>query len=256
MVASTDVYGDLVERIGGELVSVTSLIHDPAQDPHSFEASARDQLAVSRAQLIVENGGGYDPFMRDLIQASGTDALVLDAFDQVGPGENEHIWYSVDAMAELSAVIAETLIAVDPDNVDAYVAAADAFAAELRPLQDTIREAALSGDVLMTEPVPAYLLEALGLTNVSPAAFTEAIEEGDDVPPAALQDVLDLIEGGTIAMLAYNSQTASPETEVVRKAAEAAGVPVVELTELLPDGDTYVSWMTANVTAVVAAVSR
>lgn len=256
VVASTDVYGDLVSEIGGDLVSVTSLIHDPAQDPHSFEASARDQLAVSEAQFIVMNGGGYDPFMQTLITASGTDALVLDAFDQVGSGDNEHIWYSVDAMADLSTAIGEALIAVDPDHADEYVSGVDAFTAQLQPLQDRIHSEARTGDVLLTEPVPAYLLEAVGLTNVSPTAFTEAIEEGDDVPPAALQDVLDLIKGGTIAMLAYNSQTASPETEVVRKAAETAGIPVVDFTELLPEGDTYISWMSANVDAIEAALAK
>jgi zinc/manganese transport system substrate-binding protein len=256
VVTSTNTYADIVQQIGGDLVTVTALIDDPAQDPHSFEPSARDQLAISQAKFIVLNGGGYDPFMQDLMSASGTDALVLDAFDQVGSGDNEHIWYSVDDMAELSSAIAEALIAVDPDHVDQYIAGADAFAAALRPLQDRVHEQARSGDVLTTEPVPAYLLEGMGFTDVSPKAFTEAIEEGGDVPPAALDDVLQLLAGGTVVLLAYNSQTASSETERVRQAAEDAGVPVVDFTELMPQGDTYVSWMTANIDAIQAALDE
>ena len=105
----------------------------------------------------------------------------------------------------------------------------------------------------MTEPVALYLLQASGYENKTPSEFTEAIEEGTDVPPLALQQTLDLFSSGTVSMLGYNEQTTSPETEKVLAAADAAGIPVVSFTETLPEGSDYVSWMTDNLAAIAAA---
>ena len=66
VVASTNVYGDIAKTIAGDAVDVTSLMDNPAQDPHSFEASAQNQLAVSKADIIIEYGGGYVDFMDTL----------------------------------------------------------------------------------------------------------------------------------------------------------------------------------------------
>src|SRR5690554_5707125 len=77
VVAVTDAYGSIAETIGGERVAVTSLISGPAKDPHDYEATARDQLVVSRAHLVIVNGGGYDDFMARLLDTS--TAVVIDA---------------------------------------------------------------------------------------------------------------------------------------------------------------------------------
>ena len=90
VVASTNVYGSIAESIGGDLVTVTSLITSAAQDPHSFEASAQDQLAISKADLVVENGGGYDPFIDTLLMASSSDAPVVNASEASGLLEADH----------------------------------------------------------------------------------------------------------------------------------------------------------------------
>lgn len=285
VVASTNVYGDIVGTIGGDAVTVTSIIDSAAADPHSYEASARDQLAISEADLIVVNGGGYDPFMDTLIEASGASAKVITAVDVAGlttedhdhdddatddsdhdatddhghlEGVNEHVWYDLDAMEELARVIADQLEALAPDaaaeiqaNLQTFESGVDALSERADAL-----EAVHQGEgIALTEPVPAYLLEEAGFVNLTPEAFTEAIEEGADVPPAALQETLDLIGSGRVVLLAYNSQTASPETERVRAAAESAGVAVVDFTETLPEGQTYLSWMTANLDAISAAVA-
>ena len=104
--------------------------------------------------------------------------------------------------------------------------------------------------------MPLYLIEAVGLGNATPSEFSDAIEEGTDVPPLALRDTLALFGGNTVALLAYNGQTAGAQTEQVLKAAQAEGVPVVEFTETMPDDADYVSWMTANLDHVAAAVSE
>ena len=80
VVASTNVYGDIAQQIGGDHVQVTSIINDPSQDPHSYEASPQNQLALSKARVIIENGGGYDDFV-DVMRHSAArpDVVVLDA---------------------------------------------------------------------------------------------------------------------------------------------------------------------------------
>ncbi|MEY2849139.1 MAG: hypothetical protein RI885_1806 [Actinomycetota bacterium] len=293
IVASTDVYGDIAEQIVGDLAEVTSIITSAAQDPHSYEASAQDQLALSRADLVIENGAGYDSFIETLI-ADNTTAEVLSASETSGlleesgehseePGEhsdeegdqaqgvdehageeqdhiegfNEHVWYSFHGVERIAAAIADDVSAIDEANAATYRQNYETFAAKLEVLHDRVHdlEPSTTGlSVAITEPVPLYLVSDAGLVNATPEAFSEAIEEGTDVSPAVLKETLGLFGTGDIAFLAYNDQTAGPETEQVRDAAEAAGVPVVDFTETLPEGEDYLGWMTANVDAIESAL--
>lgn len=298
IVASTNVYGDIASSIAGDLATVTSIIDSPAQDPHSYEASAQDQLAIANADLVVENGGGYDPFIDILIEGSETGAAVVTAATLAGieddhghggeaehseeegenhteeeaaedevaeddghghvEGVNEHVWYDLHIMEQVAEAIATELAELDADNAAAYEENLAAWMEELEALEGELEAAAEQlggGTVASTEPVPYYLLAELGFEDETPEEFSEAIEEGADVPPLALQQTLDLIASDELVLLAYNDQTASPETERVREAAEAAGIPVVSFVETLPDGEDYVSWMRANIEAVVGALS-
>ncbi|HNP16416.1 MAG TPA: zinc ABC transporter substrate-binding protein, partial [Terrimesophilobacter sp.] len=109
--------------------------------------------------------------------------------------------------------------------------------------------------VLVTEPVPLYLLEDAGLTNLTPTAFSTAIENGQGVPPATMKDVLDLLAGGEVDLLAYNEQTEGPETAQVVAAAKTHGVPVIAVTETLPAGLDYLNWMSGNIRAIAGALA-
>jgi zinc/manganese transport system substrate-binding protein len=265
VVASTDVYGDIVAAIGGDDVEVTSIITGSSADPHSFEASARTQLAVSRADLVVQNGGGYDDFVDTLLSATGSDATVLTAVDVPGRAAaaagqelNEHVWYDLETVAALADEIVSALTDIDPDRAATYAANGADLHAQLQDLVAAEREArsrTAGTPVVVTEPVPGYLLDALGADDRTPAEFSEAIEEGGDVSPAVLRDTLHLFSGDQVRALVYNEQTTGAATEQVLAAARAAGVAVVPVTETLPEGDHYVSWMRANIDAVVAALS-
>ena len=296
IVSSTNVYADVAATIGGDLVTTQALIADPAAGPHSYEATTRDQLAVSDADLLILNGGGYDAFMETLIEASGATAPVINAVEVSGllgddhdheaeeaatadataeadeehaeedhaeedghnhiEGFNEHVWYSLHAMEHIVEEIEHELSELNPDGAATFEANAVALLAEIEVLHDRQHEFAdATGplDALVTEPVPLYLLEDMGFVNVTPEAFTEAIEEGSEISVSVLDEVLQLTAAGSIAILGYNDQTTSPETERVLAAAETAAVPVVGFAETLPDGEDYVSWMTANIDAVETA---
>ncbi|MGW2353327.1 metal ABC transporter solute-binding protein, Zn/Mn family [Actinacidiphila glaucinigra] len=265
VVASTNVYGDIVERIGGDRVDVTSIISDPAQDPHSYEAGTRNQLALSKAKVVVENGGGYDDFVDRMLGSGNASAEVINAVEVSGRtapagGElNEHVWYDFPSVSKVADRIADALGKADPDNVGTFTKNAAAFKKSLTALED--KEASLKsahdGDgVAITEPVPLYLLEASGLANRTPEEFSEAVEEGDDVSAKVLQATLDLFSGKKVKALVYNQQTSGAQTEKVKSAAEAAGVPVVPVTETLPDGKDYLTWMNDNVDALADALNK
>ncbi len=263
IVASTDVYGDIVAQIAGDRAEVTSIIDSPSQDPHSFEADVAVQLALSRADIIIENGGGYDDFVEVLRGGVNNDAAeVLTVVDVVqGTGlvaeENEHVWYDLAAMAELATRIEESLASADPEGAADYAAGASAFTEGLTVLidQQSALAARVEGQsVVVTEPVPLYLLAGAGLVDRTPPAFSSAVEEGTDVPPASLAQILELVETNAVQMLAYNAQTTGPETERVLRAASASGIPTVSFSETLPTGVSYLDWMGANLDALDGAL--
>ncbi len=297
VVASTNVYGDIAAAIGGDLVDVQSIITSVAQDPHSYEASARDQLTVSRASLIIENGGGYDAFMDAMIEGTGTEAPVItavefshdwpgnaghdaadhdDATDDATPesdatddhdhdghdhieGFNEHVWYDPHTIAHVAEDIAHELGELDAANAATYQANYETFTAGIDGIETSLDElkTRVGGQkVFVTEPVPLYLTAAAGLENATPAAFSEAVEEGQDVPPATLLEAVRILTSGEVRVLIVNAQTGGAETDEVVARAKGAGIPVLEFTELVPDGDTYLTWMQANVAALADTLSR
>ncbi|WP_431219547.1 metal ABC transporter solute-binding protein, Zn/Mn family [Leifsonia xyli] len=264
VVASTNVYGDIARTIGGDAVHVTSLMDDPAQDPHSFEASAQNQLAVSKADVVIENGGGYDDFMHTLVKGSKNDATVLDVVQlsgkkPVGGEFNEHVWYDFPTVAKLASALSAALAKADPSQKTVFEKNAAAFTQKLTTLEQSEArlKAQYAGDgVAITEPVPLYLLDAVGLVNRTPEKFSAAIEEENDVSPVVLKDTLALFSEHRVKLLAYNEQTTGAETERVLAAAKSNGIPVVPVTETLPAGKSYIEWMRANVDAVGAALAK
>ncbi|MER5969458.1 zinc ABC transporter substrate-binding protein [Streptomyces sp. NPDC002055] len=266
VVASTNVYGDIVEQIGGEHVEVVSIISDPSQDPHAYEASTQNRLELSKAKVVVENGGGYDDFVgRMLHSAKNSSPAVINAVQvsgktpSAGPELNEHVWYDLPTMGKLADRIAAALARTAPADADVFRRNAETFNDRLTVLEN--KEQQIKADhggaaVAATEPVPLYMTEAMGLRNKTPADFSEAVEEGDDVSTQSLQQTLALFTDQQVKALIYNKQTTGPQTEKVKAAAEGNGIPVVAVTETLPQGEDYISWMTANVGAVKSALDR
>jgi zinc/manganese transport system substrate-binding protein len=271
--ASTDVYGDIVHVIGGDRVHVTPIIHSASQDPHSYQATTQDKLTVSKARILIENGGGYDDFFSSLAADRTTgDQQVINITKLSGlapeggtatsgasgtPEFNEHLWYNFEAMTAFADALSGELARIDPAGAASFTANADGFKAELGKLKD--RTAALKARrggeaVAITEPVPLYLLDAAGLVNKTPEEYSHAIEAGQDVPVPVLQETLDLISGKAVKMLAYNDQTEGPQTKELKEAATTAGVPVVDFTETLPEGQNYLQWMSANVDHIEKAL--
>lgn len=279
---STNVWASVVEILGGDWVEVTAIIDDPLQDPHSYEASARDQLTLSEAELVIANGGGYDEFVGQLLSALDGERVFLELVEgehshlgeeeHADEGEeehsedhadehdhgNEHIWYDIHAVEEASEMIVEAITELRPESFDSVNRNFDFFMAELENLEirlEALREKALGLGFIATEGVGNLLLEEAGFLNQTPEALADAIEEEREVPAAALKQAQDLIAGKVVSLVVVNEQQLDQVSDLLVDAAEAAGVPVVEFSELISEPDIdYMDWMASILDQLQEAV--
>jgi zinc/manganese transport system substrate-binding protein len=258
VVASTDVWGSVVSAVGGDKVEVKSIIHDPSADPHSYETTADDALAAKGAQLLLSNGGGYDEFFGKLTEQAG-DAKKLVAYDIAATGdENEHVWYDLPGVDKVADQLATQLGELQPASKQQFADNATAFKAKVDALEKRLGElgAAHPGTkVVVTEPVAHYLLESAKITDATPKAFSDAVENDTDVPADAVSTYKQLIATKQVKALINNAQTVTPLTQDVVGQAKAAGIGVVDVTETLPKGVTdYIGWMTGEVDELSGAL--
>jgi zinc/manganese transport system substrate-binding protein len=247
VVASTDVWGSVASTVAGQHASVKSIETGGAADPHSYEASPADVVALADASLVVYNGGGYDHWVDDVL-ASEPEVNAVDAYSLRPPGEqpaNEHVFYDVGTAKAVAQEIANRLAELEPAHADDYRSNAADFGRQADAIAETERaigDAHPSGSVVATEPVAYYLLRNAGITDRTPPGFASAIEEGDDPSPADVAAMLDLVNTHQVSVLLFNPQTATAATRQIDDAARQASLPVVTITETLPQGMDYLTW--------------
>jgi len=276
VVASTNVWASIIEIIGGDWVQVTAIIDNAAQDPHSYEATARDQLAIQDAELVIANGGGYDEFMDQLVSATDGDLIFLKLVEgdhshteddhsvtdaeaaALDIHENEHIWYDLHAVAEAADLIAEAINELRPEAFDDVNQNYDFFASELDNLQlrvDSLRDRALGQGVIAVEGVGNLMLTDAGFENLTPQSLADAIEEERDVPLTAIDEALLLIKNKLVVLLVTNTQVDDVVSAELVKMAESVGSPVVALSELIPSDDMdYLDWMASVIDQLQQAI--
>ncbi|WP_346844523.1 metal ABC transporter solute-binding protein, Zn/Mn family [uncultured Rothia sp.] len=283
VVTTTDVYANIVKEVAGDQVEVTSLISSTSQDPHSYEATAADRLTVKDADLVVLNGGGYDQFLEDMAGKDNPDQKIINAVEVSGlfdeeelkelteghsheEGEehthdhaalNEHIWYSFEAMKNVSDTVAKNLRELDAGKADIYTAHADQFENELDTLEKTADGIDGKGmKFIATEPVPNYLLQSAKMEDATPADFSSAIESDSDIAPLTMQEVKEQLADGSVNFLGYNEQTASHQTNEILQTAQDHKIAHASFTETLPEGKSYVDWMKDNISHIKQALEK
>lgn len=275
VMASTNVWGSVATAVGGDLVQVTSIVSDPAADPHSYQLTPRDASALIGADLVVFNGGGYDEFIYQALEPGPRGPATVEAFTltelprsllagtgsavEVAHGGNEHIWYHLPTVAAVANAIADQLAELRPEAAETFRANAKSFREQVDGLVARVDRMAGTGadvKVAATEPVAHYLLETAGLEDVTPTEFVEAVEEETDPPAAAVAKLHDLVASRQVSLLVHNPQTETPVVADVLAKARATQLPVVELTETLPPGQDYLTWMNAQIESLSAAVTR
>lgn len=263
VVASTDVWGSVARAVAGDHATVTSIVTNATADPHSFEASPSDAAAISDATLVVYNGGGYDHWVDDVLAghpgvASVNAYSLLNTANEPNPA-NEHVFYDLDTAKAVAATIADKLAQDDPAHAADYRSNAAAFnrgADAIEQTEKAIRTTHPGAAVVATEPVAHYLLETAGLTDKTPPGFASAVEQDTDPAPVDIAAMLDLITNRQVAAVLFNEQTVTAVTKQVQTAAQNAGVPVVGITETLPEGSDYLSWQRATADRLTAALQQ
>ncbi|MFM7013589.1 MAG: metal ABC transporter solute-binding protein, Zn/Mn family [Actinomycetota bacterium] len=262
---STSVWGDIAETIGGDKVQVQAIISGVNQDPHSYEASARDQLAVNGADLVIANGGGYDDFMLTLAKAANKEIFLAYQSEAVEVSEddhhrnhaNEHIWYDFHLVADFANRLAGKLSSLSPNDSTYFSDNLVSFLDQIEILEDQSGKIAGANSAitfLATEPVGDYLLESLDFENKTPKDFSSAIEEERELSPKVLLDVENLINTGKLRILALNPQTTSKQIEELVALAKSKNVKIIELSELMPENTHFFDWMSDNLTQIELAL--
>jgi zinc/manganese transport system substrate-binding protein len=260
VVAAENFYGDVAQQIGGAHVHVTSIMSNPDQDPHLFEASVSTAKALSAARLVVYNGIDYDPWMDKLLSAAKAPqrkTIVAGALLNKKTGDNPHLWYDPATMPVVAAAIAKELSAADPANKADYAHNLQRFRASLLKLDKQV--AALRGryagiSVTATEPVFGYMADALGF-KMRNAHFQLAVM--NDTEPSA-SDVAAFendLKTHRVKVLFYNNQASDQSAKHVQQIAKQAKVPVVGVSETAPAGKHYQEWMSSQLDALDKALA-
>jgi zinc/manganese transport system substrate-binding protein len=263
-VAAENEYANVLEQIGGKYVKVTAIESNPNTDPHTYEASASTAQAVSGAKLLIENGVGYDTFMKKIASASPDSSRkvinVQQLLDLPESTPNPHLWYKPETMPAVAKALVSDLSALDPAHAAYFQENAKKFEASLQPWYTALKEFSKrypNTTVATTEPVADYMLEAAQIKNLTPFSMQADIMNGTDPAPQDVSLQNSLFSGHKVKIFVHNQQVTDSLTESFVKAAKSAGIPVVGVYETMPTpGYDYQSWMQAEVKALEKAVSE
>jgi zinc/manganese transport system substrate-binding protein len=259
IVAAENFYGDIAGQIGGPEVHVTSILSNPDQDPHLFEASPSVARALADAAIVVYSGIDYDPWMEKLIGAArSAERTTIVVADLIGrkTGDNPHIWYDPATMLACARALAAALTVDDPTHKEGYDQRLARFAASIAPIQAKIaalRQRLAGTPVTATEPVFGYMFEALGM-QVRNLSFQMAVMNGTEPSASDVVAFETDLQTHRVKLLVYNAQAADPIAARMERLAKASHIPIVGAAETEPPGKTYQAWMQAELDAVAQAL--
>jgi zinc/manganese transport system substrate-binding protein len=262
--AAENFWGSIAAQLGGTHVHVTSVITNPATDPHEYEPSAIDARTFAGSRLAIVNGVGYDPWASDLLDADPVHGrIVLTVGDVVGvkPGGNPHRWYSpADVQQVIDAIVAD-YTKLDPRDAAYFALEKTAFEtkglAAYKSEIAAIRARYAGVAVGASESIFAPLAQALGLRLLTPASFLNAISEGTDPNANDISTIDGQISHRKIKVWVFNSQNSTPDVQRLTGLARARGIPVTTITETLaPASATFQAWQVAQLRALRSALAR
>ncbi len=262
-VGAENQYANVIEQIGGKYVNASAIESNPNTDPHSFEASPSVAQEVSGANLVVQNGVGYDDYMEKIESATPSSSRkVIDVQKLLGlPNStpNPHLWYKPETMPAVAKALVADFSALQPKHKAYFKENERKFNESLNPWLEGLKQFSSrypNTTVATTEPVSDYMLEAAGVKNLTPFSMQADIMNGTDPAPqdVALQE--GLFSGHKVDVFVYNQQVTDSVTETFLKSAAENNVPVVGVYETMPPGFTYQKWMLAELKAIEEAVAH
>ncbi len=262
VIAAESFWGSIATQLGGSHVRVQSVVTDPNADPHEYESNTNDARAFAQADMVIQNGAGYDSWSDKLLHAGpNSGRRVVNVADLLGKkeGDNPHFWYNPAWVAKVADRLTATYRSLDGGDAAYFDQQRAAFAMALRPYNDRVAEikSRFPGTkVGATESIFVYMAQALGLNLVSPPAFMNAVAEGNDPPADAVVTFQDQVAQKQIKVLVYNVQTATAVTTNLRHLAAAKDIPIVGVSETLqPETATFQDWQLSQLLALENALN-
>ena len=257
--ASVNQWGTVAKALGGDNVNVTSIINSTNVDAHDYEPTTSDIAKLQKAQVIIVNGAGYDAWAVKAAQTANATIVNAAEVGGVNDGENPHVWFSADVRKAVAQAITEAYEQADAAKKNDFDKMNDQWAAEENNVESKIAEVKQKTDGLAyaaTESVASYLAEDMGLADATPSGYARATANESEPTPTDIKQFTDALKAGEIKLLVVNTQEESELTGKITDAAKFVEVPMVELTEQMPEQyDSLTAWMEGLVDAFSQAIA-
>lgn len=260
VVVTLSQWSDIVGRLSGDCAHTTTIVSSTSADPHDYEPSPADAASFASADLVVENGLDYDAWAAKAVDAFSTRPAVLDAAEVAGvsAGANPHLWYSPRAVFALARAATAELKRLLP-GAEAYLTRRHReWLRSMRPYREAIAALASAKrgtTYAATENVFDDMARALGLVDVTPEGYHNAAANESEPGPADIDAFDRALTGGQVRVLIDNVQTEGAVPDQLGETAVRAGVPVVEITENLPEGRSFAQWQVGQLSQLTAALA-
>ena len=259
VVASVNQWGTMAKTLGGDNVNVTSIINSTNVDAHDYEPTTSDITKLQKAQVIIVNGAGYDAWAVKAAQTANATIVNAAEVGGVNDGENPHVWFSADVRKAVAQAITEAYERADAAKKNDFDKMNDQWTAEENNVESKIAEVKQKTDGLAyaaTESVASYLAEDMGLADATPSGYARATANESEPTPTDIKQFTDALKAGEIKLLVVNTQEESELTGKITDAAKSVEVPMVELTEQMPEQyDSLTAWMEGLVDAFSQAIA-
>lgn len=259
VVASVNQWGTVAKTLGGDNVNVTSIINSTNVDAHDYEPTTSDIAKLQKAQVIIVNGAGYDAWAVKAAQSAKATVVNAAEVGGVKDGDNPHIWFSADVRKAMAQAITDAYAKADSAKKSDFDKLNDQWMTEEGNVEGKIAEVKQKSDGLAyaaTESVASYLAEDMGLADATPSGYAQATANESEPTPTDIKQFTDALKSGEIKLLVVNTQEESELTGKITNAAKSANVPMVNLTEQMPEQyDSLTAWMESLVDAFSKAIA-
>lgn len=262
IVAAENVYGSVAQQLGGNYVTVTSILNNPNQDPHLFSASPSGAKAVANADIVVYNGAAYDNWMNKLLsvqkQTNKQQIINIAQLLNTPEGANPHLWYDPQTMPVYARHLVQLLQQQDPAHQAYYALQLNKFMRNYQSLFYQVAQLHKKYQgvaVIATEPLFGYMAQAIGF-KMQDVDFQWSIMNSVEPSPSQLRQFQDDLNQHKVRVLFYNKQVTNPLTQRLELMAQKNNIPIVGITELQPANTTYLQWMLDELVATEQALNH
>ena len=264
VVAAENFWGSIAAQLAGRDADVSSIINNPDTDPHDYEPTAHDARTVASADLVIENGIGYDPWAQQLIAADAKSSRgVLNVGQLLGIADsgNPHQWYSQASVTRFIHQVASDLETLDPRHRSDYERNERAYEstglARYSSLIAEIKRRYAGTPIGASESIITPWAQTLGLDLRTPESFLEAIAEGNEPTASDKATADEQIREHQIKVFVFNSQNSTPDVQRLVDEARQEHIPVTDVTETLaPANVSFQDWQVRELDGLLGALAK